>query len=336
MAETMFADLAARVLADASPDPENGYDAPLWAELASTGLDRLLLPEALGGAGDAFEEAIAVMIAFGRAGAALPLADTLVANWCLARAGLDVAEGPKAFLAEPDVAREGAAWSGAGYWLPVVERAVLVSEIEGVVRVEAIGGDVAGDRGESVSGEPLTWIARDGAMSGDGPAVAEGLSPGQPLALAAALDAAAIVGALDRICALSIDYANTRRQFGRPIARFQAVQAMVARLACETAAARAAVEHAATMLGTQAAPFWAGVAKARASEAAGKAAACAHQIHGAIGFTREYELHRHTRRLWTWRERRGNERYWNERIGSAAARAGGEGLWPGIVDGLTL
>ena len=332
MADALFADLAAHLLGGALQDPAEGFDARLWAEVEAAGLDRLLLAEDLGGAGDAFEEAVAVMIVFGRAGAALPLADTIVANWCLSKAGLHVTEGPKAFLSSPDVKSDGAGLSGVAYWFPAVTTGVFLTGEHGG-SVELIG-DLPGRPGRAASGEPLLWI--DGAPSILQRGQFAGLPDGQSLALAATLDAAAIVGSLDRVCALSIDYANTRKQFGKPIAKFQAVQALVARLASEAAAARAAVEHAATALRRQDALFWAGVAKSRASEAAGKAAAYAHQIHGAIGFTREYELQRHTRRLWTWRERRGNERYWNERIGQAALLQGGQKLWSGLVGGLTL
>jgi acyl-CoA dehydrogenase len=333
MADTMFADLAARIFAGASPDPAGGFDAPLWAEVEAAGLDRLLLPEEQGGAGDAYGEAVAVMMAFGGAGAALPLADTIVANWCLARAGLEPKDGPKALLCHPDVSFDGSGLTGVGYWLPATKGGVVVDG-NGEGAIVAPIGMPDGRYGEAASGEPLLWIDRV-PIPADLHETA-GLAEGRAAALAATLEAAAIVGALDRLCALSIDYANTRKQFGRPIAKFQAVQGLVARLASEAAAARAAVEHAAMALRGPGAQFWAGVAKARASEAAGRACACAHQIHGAIGFTREYELHRHTRRLWTWRERRGNERYWNERIGRAAIERGAGGLWPGIVYGMEL
>ena len=71
-------------------------------------------------------------------------------------------------------------------------------------------------------------------------------------------------------------------------------------------------------------------------EAAGKVAACAHQIHGAIGFTSEHALHRFTRRLWAWREQGGSDGYWYDRIGRAALAAGRDGLWPGITNGFDL
>ena len=333
MVDTVFAELAARLLADAAPEPDGGFDAQLWTAIADAGLDRLLLPEEQGGAGDAFAEAVAMMMAFGSAGAALPLADTLIANWCLSRAGVDLSEGSKVLLSVPDVQRVDHGWVGVGYWLPVASSVLAIDESPERVSIVTTG-PFTGRIGETASGEPLGWVDPDTL-----PAVGSfetSIVPGQALAIAATFDAAAIVGALEQICTLSIAYANTRKQFGKPIGKFQAVQTLIAKLASEAAAARAAVEHAATELAGPNPLFWAGVAKARASEAAGKGAAYAHQVHGAIGFTREYELHRYTRRLWTWRERRGNERYWNQRIGSVVLAGGGQKLWTGLIDGLTL
>ena len=74
-------------------------------------------------------------------------------------------------------------------------------------------------------------------------------------------------------------------------------------------------------------------AKLRANQAAGEAASIAHQVHGAIGFTREYDLQRFTRRLWSWRSEYGNERHWADAIGARAARAGTDGFWPALVSG---
>jgi acyl-CoA dehydrogenase len=59
------------------------------------------------------------------------------------------------------------------------------------------------------------------------------------------------------------------------------------------------------------------VAKARTSEAAQKVASMAHAIHGAIGFTEEYDLQLYTRRLYSWRRAAGSEGYWHEILGRA-------------------
>ena len=72
-------------------------------------------------------------------------------------------------------------------------------------------------------------------------------------------------------------------------------------------------------------------AKATASEAAGEAAAIAHQLHGAIGFTEEHYLHRYTKALWAWREEYGNEGEWNSRLGAQVTARGGAALWPEIT-----
>jgi hypothetical protein len=53
----------------------------------------------------------------------------------------------------------------------------------------------------------------------------------------------------------------------------------------------------------------------------------AHQLHGAVGFTHEHQLHRFTTRLWSWRDEYGGEREWAARLGRFAAVSGPAGLW---------
>jgi acyl-CoA dehydrogenase len=121
---------------------------------------------------------------------------------------------------------------------------------------------------------------------------------------------------MDTTLLLSTEYANARRQFGRAIGSFQAVQHMVVKIASETAAVSIAVEHAVSILSTN--PLWgAALAKGRASEAAGHVSAAAHQLHGAIGYTHEYALQQFTRNLLAWREEYGNEYAWYNRVGGA-------------------
>jgi alkylation response protein AidB-like acyl-CoA dehydrogenase len=68
-------------------------------------------------------------------------------------------------------------------------------------------------------------------------------------------------------------------------------------------------------------------AKVRAGEAASVGARIAHQLHGAIGFTQEHQLHRFTTRLWSWRDEFGGERDWAIRLGQIAAAGGPDGYW---------
>ncbi len=147
-----------------------------------------------------------------------------------------------------------------------------------------------------------------------------------------ALAAVALMGgALSRCLELSIDHANSRVQFGKPLGKQQAVQQNLAALAEETAAVAVAAQAAARARDHSDAAFEIGCAKLRANRAAGLGAAIAHQVHAAIGFTMEYPLHRSTRMLAQWRSAFGNEAYWAERIGAFAAPLGGAGLWTAVT-----
>ncbi len=137
-----------------------------------------------------------------------------------------------------------------------------------------------------------------------------------------------MAGALDRVLALSVQYTGERVQFGRPLARFQAIQQQMAVLAGEVAAADMATKAAvAAAVSQRAFDFAVAAAKVRVGEAAGRAAAIAHQVHGAIGFTHEHSLHHATRRLWSWRDEFGNEALWQERLGWAVLEQGADRLW---------
>ena len=138
---------------------------------------------------------------------------------------------------------------------------------------------------------------------------------------------ALIGGALERCLELSIEHANTRVQFGKPLGKQQAVQQNLAILAEETAAVAVAAQAAAAARDGGDAAFEIACAKLRANQAAGRGAAIAHQVHGAIGFTQEYPLHRFTRALTYWRSAAGTDAYWANRLGGLASRNGGTGLW---------
>ena len=77
--------------------------------------------------------------------------------------------------------------------------------------------------------------------------------------------------------------------------------------------------------------FMVAVAKARIGEAAGRAGEIAHQVHGAMGYTREHNLHYSTRRLWSWRDEFGNETHWQVRLGRMIAAQGADALWPRLT-----
>lgn len=145
-----------------------------------------------------------------------------------------------------------------------------------------------------------------------------------------------MAGAMGQALALSIEHVNTRQQFGRPLGKFQAVQQSLAVMACEVraveaAAAALAARLDATNLDATAADFEMAAAKLRANRAVGVVTAVAHQVHGAIGFTEEYDLNRVTIPLMRWRSAHGNDAYWAQRLGRQVADLGGRGLWEAMT-----
>jgi acyl-CoA dehydrogenase len=69
------------------------------------------------------------------------------------------------------------------------------------------------------------------------------------------------------------------------------------------------------------------VARITTAAVATELARLAHQLHGAMGVTREYPLHRYTRRLWAWRDAVASERTWSDQLGRRTAALGEETAW---------
>jgi len=121
-----------------------------------------------------------------------------------------------------------------------------------------------------------------------------------------------------------------RVQFGRPLARFQAVQQHLAALAAEVTAMRVGADAAVLAAAAGDAPLAVAAAKVTASSGAAVVAAIGHQLHGALGYSAEHRLGAVTTRLWSWREEFGNESHWQDRLGADIVR---HGAWWPVVTG---
>lgn len=315
--------------------------ASLWQALEEAGLTRAWVPESLGGAGASLADGFEVLRVAGSFAVAVPLAETLLAGWLLAQGGIEVPEG--ALTAAPTRTADRLAIDGAGrvsgraHAVPFAREAAhvaLVARRDGHAFVALVARAQCGlAPSESQAGEPrdlLTFEAVPALALGE---LRSGLDDERLLAMGAAARAAQMSGALEAILERSAAYAGERVAFERPIARFQAVQHALARLASETAAALAAAGSAADALDGCEAPaeslfLEVASAKIRAGEAAGAGAAIAHQVHGAIGFSAEHPLHRYTQRLWAWRDDFGAEAEWAARLGRMLAARGADALWP--------
>ncbi len=149
------------------------------------------------------------------------------------------------------------------------------------------------------------------------------------LRLGALTRAVMMSGALESTLELAVDYSLTRKQFGRSISKFQAIQHQLATMAGEVAASIRAAD---SLVQLQE-PVELGVAfaKSRVGQACGPCTDVAHQVMGAIGYTLEHHLNHRTRRLWSWREEYGSERRWQEMIGREMCRTGADEVWPRIA-----
>ncbi|TMJ71477.1 MAG: acyl-CoA dehydrogenase [Alphaproteobacteria bacterium] len=350
--ESLIVDTATRIFRDFC-DPQtvnraadDAWKAPAWAALEEAGLTLAWVPETQGGAGADLADGFAVLRETGRFAVALPLAETLLAGWLLARAGIASAKG--AMTCGPTRDGERLTLAGNGTLsgaLRAVPFAKGAKHLAVLARREAGGSAVAlieaaqarVGEGTSIGGDPLNTLSFNGARPSSVKDAPADLDEQAMLLMGAAARAMQMAGALEAILDLSVAYANERIAFERAIAKFQAVQHNLARLAGEVAVAIAAAGSAADAIANtpafdEAVFLEAASAKIRVGEAATEGAAIAHQVLGAIGFTKEHTLHRFTRRLWAWRDDFGNESFWAVKLGHLVAAKGADELWPMLAE----
>lgn len=332
----LLADTVERVFGDLSNSGDEG--ASRWRDVEELGIPRLLVPEINGGFGGNWEDAFVVLHAAGRHCLALPIGEAILAHRLADAAHLSLADGVATFCVDWDgqIARiEGELrFTGSLRAVPRGRAAtsiLLVATLNAkphVVVIETKGkGVLRQDR--NLADEPRDSIDLDAV-----PVVASALDIPESRSIlhyAALMRAAQMSGALENALSLSISYARERKQFGRVIGQFQAVQQDLARFGEEAAASTCAVRSAcrAALGGT--AEFQIAAAKLRANVATATGTAIAHQVHAAMGFTREFALRKATQRLWSWRSEYGSDRYWSEWIGGRIMERGPDHLWSDLT-----
>lgn len=328
---------------------EGEWPAALWQALEDSGLPQMMMSEEAGGSGASLSDACTVIRAAGHHAVPVPLAETILATWLLSVAGLPVTAGPLTIApvvgdGRISLSRASDGWTISGRlhrvpWARNARQAVIIAHTNQGPMIAAVPVDNGAlTPAENLAGEPRDGLDLDQVkLSADQVSQAPDGIDAEALRLLGALTRVALMaGGLDKALNLSVEYVTNRNQFGRPLAKFQVIQQYMARMAAEVAAAGAAM-HAAVAAVENAlrsgqslthATFEVAGAKIRAGEAAGKVAAIAHQVHGAIGFTYDHQLHLTTRRLWSWRDEFGSEAYWAGQLGSMVLVAGPDALWP--------
>lgn len=307
----------------------------LWEQLETQGL---VQPSAIAEAGEA-AEGLEIEAAVLRAAAAtavpLPVAETALAGWFLTQQGIEVPGGAlsiASFEAEENLSYEGGRVSGSLARVPWGrEVSAIVAIVAGkLVLLDRHAGVVT--QGVNMAAEPRDSITFDRAIP---IAVGSAANQEQMLARCAAVRSLQLAEAAARVLEISVEYAGQRKQFGKPIGGFQAIQHQLAAAASEVASARVAAQQAYQALAAgKNVVFACAIAKARANEAAGNVARMGHQVHGAIGFTQEYQLHRFTRRIQSWRGEFGASAFWNRRLGELVLAEPNRSLWSIVASGV--
>jgi len=319
---TILIDSAQKAFAEAA---ESNTFASAWRVIGDAGFAALLIPEASGGFGADWGDAFAVFRLAGYACVPAPVGETALAARLCSDAALPFLDGAASLAPYADGAVSGNRFTGRLTRVPWGgDVSYVVAQLDGqLVRLNVADAEV--ERRTSVAGEPRDTLVFDKA------ACESASADNSVFAWGALLRTAQIAGAIDAALGLSIAHANERTQFGRPIAKFQALQQNLAVCAQQAASVNCAADAAFNAMARDTAAFEIAAGKLCANRAAAIGAEVAHQVHGAIGFTQEHGLSHITRRLTAWRSEFGNDRFWSRQLGAAVATAGADAFWPDLT-----
>ncbi len=341
-ASRLFTDLFDKPTLDARPRPD--AIASVWAKFEDAGLPLAAVSEDHGGVGASLADAIALVRLTGIHAIPAPLAESIMAGWVWSSLAQTAPPGGPITIASSAMVTSASLTKAADGWRldAKIERVPWGTQSQAILfpcsaagqsmlvlapidraKISGTGANMALEPRDTIE-FAATRLPASAVVNAGKTSAPSNLDEVMALTRAAQLSGA-MATALDR----TIVYANERIQFGRPIAKFQAVQQQLAMAAGEAAASQAAVDLAVS-LAADADKFAtaAAIAKARASEAAGIVTSVCHQTHAAIGFTNEHALQLYTRRLWAWRDESGNEAFWHRLLGERLLAAGPKAAWP--------
>jgi alkylation response protein AidB-like acyl-CoA dehydrogenase len=334
-----------------SMETETAYDAALWTKLAEQGFTGIITPEEFGGMGLGKVELVLLMEEAGYALLPGPFFSTVA----LAGTVIDACASPeqkKKYLgriAGGQARSTVALVEAAGSWDPES------------LKIAAAGNKLTGTKlfvTDAAAADFIVVVARDSVYAVEAKASGLRIEPmkgmdlgrkiysvefrntpaemlGHTGGLANALDVATaalcaeMVGGMQRALELTVAYAKTRKQFGKPIGIFQAVQHLCADMYLETESSRSATYYAAWALEENVpdAAAAVSVAKMYASDASRTVGNRGIQVHGGMGFTWENDLHLYYRRAKASETMLGDATFHRERIarlvidGAAASKS---------------
>lgn len=305
----------------------SGWSQTLWELTAELGIEHVLVPEMQGGVGGDWDDAYQVISACGQHAVPLPIAETIVARWILSRASVEQPAGPGTLIVGDAYSR--VPWGRhAGWGLAQTSQGSKIRLLQWSNDATSFDENLAREPRDTLNVENIESTELDVALPDN-----------FLLYLAAMIRSAQIAGAGIALVERASQYADERSQFGRPLSKFQAVQHNIARLASATASVGAISRTAFSKMNADTfaedpaddVRLAIATAKYRASDCADLMTSIAHQVHGAIGFTHEHDLHFFTRRLWSWRTEFGSASYWSQILGELTLQHGSDGIWKKIT-----
>jgi len=325
------------------PEADPARVRSIWSQLTEMGVVGAAVPEEAGGLGLDACAIVGMLEEAGRAALPLPIVETAFVAAPLLAETSGHGDSVERLLGGDLLV--GAALDGSGL-VPYATVADLLlvgdarpgaaqpGEPEDGERRAGDGGRPRRDGGEGFGvvlldpGEATAVAAVDGARApgrvdlagGDGtPLDVDAAALGRAWERGVLGSAAQLVGLSRTLLAMAVDYVQERRQFGVAIGTFQAVKHHLANALLALEFAAPAVLRAAWSLdeGSPHAGRDVAMAKALASDAAEQVAATALQVHGAIAYTVEYDLHLFAKRVWAGSRAWGDADWQRARIAAA-------------------
>ncbi|MDT0203058.1 acyl-CoA dehydrogenase family protein [Nocardioides sp. AE5] len=333
MLDKVFTDLVA---AQGESAPDDGWFRSAWRELDHLGLVHFTTPEEEGGSGASWLDCFALHRAAARHGVQLPLGDhDVLGRWLAARLGIDCRHEVVVVgwtrMHGGDVVVEAP-------WGRYADRVLVVAPgRDGMASVSVhVAQELSWEHGANLAGHPRDR-AKDITLTNTSTALPGSVTDALRLR-GALLRSAQICGALERSVQEAVAHARLREQFGRRLIDFQAVQSLLAGAAEEAELARAATMaavHEATKADGDLSRVrgHVAVAKSCTAHAVGPVTRKVHQVLGAIGTTKEHDLHKFTLPALAWRTEYGGAAEWNAVLAAAVRKDGLLAAWRAQLDG---
>jgi alkylation response protein AidB-like acyl-CoA dehydrogenase len=316
-------------------ETDTAHDKKLWCSMAEQGFLGVVFPEEAGGMGLGFVELAALSEEMGRALVPGPFLSNLFAGAVLHAVGATkhlaaIASGEK--TATVALLESSASWDPEAVKMPTLSGEKLFVPDAGSADLMVVAARDAKKLAlylvESQTVKKTLMPAIDltrrlykvafdhpaAELLVEGDAARQALDHG--LSVVTVALCAEMTGGMQRMLDIAVEYAKTRKQFGKPIGQYQAVQHQCADMLLYTESSRSAAYYAAYTMteGSAEAPTAVSVAKAYASDACRETGNRAVQVQGGMGFTWENDTHLFYRRAKASEIAYGDAIYHRERI----------------------